>query len=126
MLRHSKLALCLWILAIALTAMRMSGAHLHLCSDGQEAAAAVHLVDASPHHAEDEAAGEHDDRDLSISSAAIFKKSDTGADLVALAFTLILLLIFPRPRAFVPAARVAEPPHRLVPYFTPPLRGPPL
>lgn len=126
MLRHSKLALCLWIFAIALVAMRMSGAHVHLCADGQEAAASVHFLDTSPHHAADEAAGDHQDRDVDISSAAIFKKSDTGGDLMPLLFALIILLVLPRVKTFIyPAITVALPVGPRL-YFTPPLRGPPL
>lgn len=126
MFRHSKLALCLWIFAIALVAMRMSGAHMHLCPDGREAAASVHLVDTAPHHADDEAADDHQDRDVDLSDAAIFKKSDTSGDLMPLVFALILLLVLPRVRAFIPTARTVALPLGPRLYFTPPLRGPPL
>jgi hypothetical protein len=126
MLRHSKLALCLWVFAIAFMAMRMSGAHVHLCSDGQEAAASVHLVDSAPHHAGDEDGAGHEDRDLKITDAAIFKKNNAGGDLMPLVFALILLLVLPRVRAFIPAVSTVLLPQGPRLYFTPPLRGPPL
>lgn len=124
--RHSKLALCLWIFAIALMAMRISGAHVHLCADGQEEAASVHLLDASPHHGDDEAADGHQDRDVNISDAALFKKSFTGGDLMPLVFALILLLVLPHVRAFIPRASTVALPLGPRLHFTPPLRGPPL
>lgn len=126
MLRHSKLALGLWIFAIAFMAMRMSGAHVHLCGDGQEAAASVHFIDSSPHHPEEEDAADHQDRDLKLSDAAIFKKNDTGGDLMPLVLALILLLVLPRIRALIPPASAVLLPLSPRLYFTPPLRGPPL
>lgn len=126
MFRHSKLALCLWVLAIALMAVRISGAHVHLCSDGQEAAASLHLLDSAPHHAGDEDIADHQDRDLKISDAAIFKKNDTGSDLMPLLVSLIFLLVLPHIRVFIPAASSILLPTGPRLYFTPPMRGPPL
>jgi hypothetical protein len=126
MLRRSKLALCLWICAIALVAMRMSGIHLHLCEDGQEAAVAVHLLDGSLHHVETDADVDHEDRDLNIFGAAIFKKDNGSADLLPLLGALFLLFVLPRARLFVPPARAIALPLGPELHFTPPLRGPPL
>lgn len=126
MLRRSKPALCLWMLAIALVAMRMSGIHLHLCTDGQEAAASVHLLDGSIHHAGDDADEGHQDRDLSIFGAAIFKKYDAAGDVIPLLGVLFLLFVLPRVRSSISFARITELPPGPRLYFTPPLRGPPL
>lgn len=127
MFRRSKLAMGLWILAIALVAMRMSGIHVHLCSDGQEAPVAVHLLDGSLHHGNEssEGAEEHEDQDVNIFGAAHFKKNDVGGDLLPLAFFFVLLLLFPYARSLVPSITASALPTGPIAYFIPPLRGPP-
>lgn len=127
MFRRSKLAMGLWILAIALVAMRMSGVHVHLCSDGQEAPVSVHLLDGSLHHGTgtSEGAEQHEDKDVNVFGAALFKKSDVGGDLLPGAFIFILLLLLPHARSFFPILRASALPVGPTAYFTPPLRGPP-
>lgn len=127
MFRRSRLAMGLWILAIVLVAMRMSGIHVHLCSDGQEAPVAVHLLDGSLHHETEtsEGAEEHQDQDVDVFGAALFKKSDAGGDLLPLAFIFVLLLLLPHARYFFPILRASALPVGPTAYFTPPLRGPP-
>lgn len=130
MFRRSKLALGLWILAIALVAVRISGVHLHLCSDGQEAPVSVHILDAPGHHGDAVQHGidDHEDRDIdvSLSGAALFKKSDVGADLVPLIAFFILLVLLPRVATFLPRSSAPALPFGHSAYFRPPLRGPPL
>lgn len=64
--RHSRYSrLMLWVLALAFLTVRASDTHLHLCFDGQEPPASVHLADASVHNDEHHQAGEHHaDKDL--------------------------------------------------------------
>ena len=129
MFRRSKLAMCLWILAIALVAVRISGVHLHLCPDGQEAPVSVHIFDAPGHHEDGPAQGTdgHEDRDIdvSLSGAALFKKSDVGAAIVPVVTFFVLLVLLPRVATFLPWPSAPALPIGPSAYFRPPLRGPP-
>lgn len=129
MFRRSKLALGLWILAIALVAVRTGGVHLHLCADGQEAPVSVHILDAPGHDGDavQHSTDDHEDRDIDVSlSGAFFKKSDVGADIVPLVGLFILLVLLPRVVTFLPRQSAPALPIGPLAYFRPPLRGPPL
>jgi hypothetical protein len=119
-----------WIalLALAVAAMPVSGAHLHLCFDGGEARATVHASDDGPHHADTTgASGVHHDADVSLAGPAVAKKFDGALELpslIAAAFVIFRLAL---------PSSVAVPRERAVPIATssvlrllPPLRGPPL
>lgn len=123
MLSRSRTATCLWILAIALLALRMGGEHLHLCLDGGEAAASVHAFDVAEHG---EAMTSHNDRNLDISGVALLKKSDAGEILAPLLGVLVLLFLVPSARFLLPRPVPVLAPMARRAYFQPPLRGPPL
>lgn len=114
----------LWTIALAVFATQASGAHLHLCFDGQEPPTTVHFADASVHpdHGDNE---QHADKDLNP-LVGLFKKSGTSdADLALPACVVGSVLLLPPPRSTPPAAYrlpiVAGRPLHL----RPPLRGPP-
>ena len=125
MSRHSAFAKGLWLLAIAVLAVRVGDAHLHICGDGQEQPIALHVADTPGQHHSDE--GAHKDRDLDISGPTLIKKAGGLDELTLaplLAFALVVLL--PVIRRIEPLADTA--PVVPTPLFSlrPPLRGPPL
>ena len=127
MLRPS-LTLRVWIVAVmvAIFAMPVSGAHLHLCFDGTEPAASMHEMQDGAHHAGDSKA-QHRDRDVSVSGSAVAKKSDGFTDLPVLITAAFVLQRLP-----ATSTQVAVPPRAATLFATrilhllPPLRGPPV
>jgi len=118
----------LWTVVLAILAVRLSDTHLHLCFDGQEPPASVHLADASVHHDEDHHGGDetHADKDINPFVGTVVKIDDDTQPLLAvivgslLAFELIPL--DPAVPAFAGERLPAtDPPF----YLRPPLRGPP-
>jgi hypothetical protein len=116
--------ICLF--AIAFLAMRTAGAHAHLCFDGNEPPASVHVGDFDTHHQSDNQGPKHSDRDVNLIGDTLAKKSDNdGAfDLpvlvrAALAIPAPIKTTLPRLRS-LPAGTVS------VPHMRPPLRAPPL
>ncbi|HKU14326.1 MAG TPA: hypothetical protein VJQ52_08005 [Steroidobacteraceae bacterium] len=126
MLRRSAFAKALWLLAIAVLAVRVGDAHLHFCADGREQAFALHVTDVPGQHHSDEA-GNHEDRDLDISGPTFFKKV-SGSDEVDLApaIAIALVLLLPVIRQLAPADAATSTPYASTFLLRPPLRGPPL
>jgi len=125
---RASIALRVWmaIIAIAVLAMPVNGAHLHLCFDGGEPPATVHSLEDGAHHEESGADIVHRDVDVSIASSALAKKFDHSLDLPGLLATALVVLRVPVAGAVVPvpdrsAVLVPDPEPRLLP----PLRGPP-
>jgi hypothetical protein len=125
---RASIAVRVWmaIIAIAVIAMPVNGAHLHLCFDGGEPPATVHSVEDGAHHEESGADVVHHDVDVSIASSALAKKFDQSLDLPGLIATTLVVLRVPVSGAVVPlpdrsAVLVPDPELRLLP----PLRGPP-
>jgi hypothetical protein len=118
------------VICVVVVAMRLTGAHLHLCFDGSEPPAAVHFDhDAGLHHLDDEHEAmhtdAHSDTDLNLIADALVKKT-AGFELLDLfaVFSLLLcLLIFNKQRLIyfdsVAGAFATRD------YWRPPLRGPP-
>jgi hypothetical protein len=118
-----------WIalISLAVMAMPVSGAHLHLCFDGGEPPATFHpLEDGSAH---DDAAdhGTHNDKDVSLRGAALAKKHDSALD-VPTALAVAALIIRVPVTVPVPAfdRDVATPTPLRVARVLPPLRAPPV
>ena len=118
----------LTLLCVMLLVARVDGAHWHLCFDGKESPASLHLFDVGPHHGGLPAASAaHHDTDVALSADVLSKsgKWPLGLDytpaLIAVAFLLVLLNpargytppIFGRAAAVAPF------------YLHPPSRGPP-
>jgi hypothetical protein len=115
----------MWLAVIAFTATRLSGVHLHLCFDGSEPPAAVHMVDGAVHDDAHHRETRHVDQDVSVFDALLAKKDDSSGQLAAVSPGPLLLLYIPvlltqRARAVLSLA-IPPPPLRL----RPPLRGPP-
>jgi hypothetical protein len=119
------------IVSLAIVAMPVNGAHLHLCFDGGEPPATVHsMQDGGVHHEDggDGAADSvHHDLDVSIPSSALVKKFKGSGDLPALIAAAFVLFRVPAVDAAVPAPdraamRVPRPLVRILP----PSRAPPV
>jgi len=125
---RSKASRFLLLLACTILILaRTSGAHLHLCFDGAEQPASVHLSEDGDTDFHPGANGTHSDIDVSLIGEALLKKSTGGIDLLPMLVASFILLgtlllgarnLPPRPRSTV---RVPIPPFKL----RPPLRGPP-
>jgi hypothetical protein len=125
------------LLCAILVALRIAGAHLHLCYDGSEPPVSLHVSDAGGEHSEhahDGAPGEtasahgfeHDDRDVFVAGDALVKKGSGLADLALLAIVCLFLgFVALRsgsgriPGLDLPLIRPARA------FLRPPLRGPP-
>lgn len=113
--------------ALAVLAMPVNGAHLHLCFDGSEPPTTVHLIeDGDDHYSDASLDGAHRDADVSLDGVALAKKFDGALDLPSL-LTAVLLMRVPveapvlLPDLEVPVAAATSIVRRL-----PPLRGPPV
>jgi hypothetical protein len=124
--RRSLLRIWIALISLAVMAMPVSGAHLHLCFDGSEPPATFHpLEDGSAH--EDPATGLHNDEDVSLQGFALAKKHDGALDL-PVALTVAALIIRMPVTAPVPVVEtdVATPIPLRVTRILPPLRAPPV
>lgn len=126
MRRPPRSAFYLWLLALVLVVARMGDAHLHLCFDGQEAPATVHVSEGATHHDAATDSQDHNDKDVDAYGEVVAKKSG-DTDSWALAAVFLLLLLLPQARALLQAAAQTPPSaFRLPLFFRPPLRAPPL
>jgi hypothetical protein len=105
--------------------IRLGELHLHLCFDGQEPAAAVHVGDSPSHDDDAHADDSHSDQDVELLNTALVKKTGADAlDLLIVCLAALLLLPALRHAVPLPAYRFFVP---LKPaHLLPPLRGPPL
>ena len=113
------------LLCVALLVVRVGGAHLHLCFDGNEPPVSFHPVEDSDHHDEAGLSASHDDTDVALSAASIAKSGKQILDLSLLAllpFLMCLLLPQMRQLFFTSAPRLLP---TLAFHLRPPLRGPP-
>lgn len=116
----------IWLVLIAFLATRLVDVHLHLCLDGQEPPASVHVYDGSIHDDEHHAdASSHADRDVEVLDAVLLKKAADPFDaLIPLVFAgLLLLLLSPGGCRLLPVASPVV--FRSLLLLRPPLRGPP-
>jgi len=126
MRRPPQTAFYMWLLALVLVVARMGDAHLHLCFDGQEAPATVHVSESAPHHSADTDSQAHNDKDVDAYGDAVAKKSG-DTDTWALAAFFLLLLLLPRVQILLRVTAETPPSaFRLPLFFRPPLRAPPL
>lgn len=123
-LRRSPRPWLLTLVCVALLFARLGGAHLHLCLDGSEPAASLHVTDPA-HHADHHDGQTHADRDVSLVGDALTKSGKWGLDLpLLLAALWLVTVLFARLRitAADPPQPAASPPR----FCRPLLRGPPL
>ena len=122
-LHHPRL---LSLLCIALLVVRIDGAHLHLCPDGNEPPASLHLLDNGLHLPESGADAQHQDADLALADEPFPKLTKLDSDLPV--FLVVALLFWTLSKTFrqqISGYRspiVSTPPR----FLRPPSRGPPL
>lgn len=127
--------------AILFSGLTNAHAHVHLCFDGQEAPASVHLVDGKDHshhsqhshhsrHSHDsqgdsEHAEDHDDLDVDVPNPALAKTVKYD-DLAAIVTLTGWAASFGAPKCVAPTSGtgIIATPHP--PFSRPPLRAPPL
>lgn len=128
-LRQSPIARCLGLLAIALLLLRVGEAHLHLCFDGQDRSAAVHVDDAPTHDGTVDSASGHNDLDVDLSMQPWLKAtgSDDPAALLSplVLAALLLAALLAVLRSTIPAAISLQPVFAPITRLLPPRRGPP-
>lgn len=114
------------ILIFAVLVTRLSGIHLHLCFDGLEPPASIHVVDDPTHNDAHHVEEHHTDKDVEVFDA-VLTKSKGPVDLPILfgACLLLLLLMRPTGRQWPPDAFYRVFPLRSF-ALRPPSRGPPL
>ncbi len=122
-MKRMHFALILW-LALTFVGAQLMGAHLHLCFDGSEPPATLHVADTD-HHADHHTSDAHDDLDVSAFGEAIAKLGQLQLDLPVILLAVLLLPLLLGGRHGLPAERprpFVSPPL----FLRPPLRGPPL
>jgi hypothetical protein len=117
------------LLCIGIVMMRVGGAHLHYCFDGNEPPVSLHTDGhAGGHHlgVGNSSAG-HEDVDVNVAVDILVKKISTLLDLLGLVAALAFVLHFlprVRPVHLFDDSLLPVSAHRA--YLRPPLRGPPL
>jgi len=120
---HKRLLLCL--LALMVGVLRTSGAHAHLCEDGREPPAVVHLADAGSHPCEASSSSHHSgDRDVRVADDILVKKSALADPLLPVAqFDTLKFIPAQAGAGVAPVARSLR--VESIVFLRPPLRGPP-
>lgn len=116
-----------WTVAFALFAVQPSGAHIHLCFDGQEPARSYHASDVTgDHHGGGESRDSHQDQDVSVVEPAAAKKSAQAGGLGPALIAALLTLLPPPDRSIARDVTTQNPEPKLPDLFLPLLRGPPV
>jgi hypothetical protein len=115
----------IWMVAIATFGVRLGGIHMHLCFDGQEPPASLHVEHEHGHDDYHHSDGSHQDQDVDLLAQAFFKKADLGElDIAGAVLEIVALLpigdqLGPERLTTI---QPTGPPH----FVVPPLRGPPV
>ena len=114
------------LLALMLVIVRIADAHAHICADGKEPPASIHLGDGSSHPCDEEQSNDHDgDKNVQIGGDVVLKKAPSPEHPWIPAFVAFAIdfaapgsneAILNEPLAVRVAAAA---------YLRPPLRGPP-
>lgn len=80
------------LLIFAVLMTRLSGIHLHLCFDGQEAPASIHVIEHPTHNDAHHVERQHTDKDVEVFDA-VLTKSKGSLDLPILLGACLLLLL---------------------------------
>jgi hypothetical protein len=112
----------IWLFCIALLAVRIGGAHLHLCFDGSEPPISVHVGELS---AQDEHGGiHHADKDLNLVDSGVAKVFVQVLAAPALIAALVVLCLHIVARS-IPVSTYAPPLFRFIPQRFSAPRAPP-
>lgn len=116
----------LWVVALALLGVRTSDAHVHLCFDGQEPSASLHVSDTTAlcHVADDRST--HQDQDVDALGVVLAKKDSHDFAVAPLPIADIVLMLLAPPRSSVVREVTTDVLRANRPYWhLPLLRGPP-
>jgi hypothetical protein len=125
-IRPSRNPLLYCLFAMMFVIVRMADAHAHLCFDGKEPPASVHVADGEAHPCESrDGTGHTGDKDVRLTTDVLLKKA--SADDVWLSSSV-------RFEVWFVAQTLGEPLRAVAPigaastryFFRPPLRGPPV
>jgi hypothetical protein len=120
-------ALLVLLLCTILLVVRSMDMHVHLCFDGQEAPVSVHFEDGAELNEHlTEITLQHHDLDVDVVSHLSSKPSKLNLPLVVLTFAVLLLAVSFLGKPPLAIRRSLNFRYRSRPYFTPPLRGPPI
>jgi hypothetical protein len=120
---HS-LRLCVWIIALAMFGVRLGGIHLHLCLDGQEPPASLHIEHEEGHADYHHSEGSHQDQDVDLLAQGVSKKADPDKlDLFVGAFSVAAILSVQQ--QISPERLTSIQPTGPPRFVLPPLRAPP-
>ena len=123
--RHHLNSWLLTLLCVTLLVVRVNGAHLHLCFDGAEPFASVHMLDSNAAEADPGPAIAHHEDDVSLIGDFLGKSGNVGLELPTL-LTIVFVLW-----AAIQPSRQSEPGYRLAlaasnrRFLLPPPRAPP-
>jgi hypothetical protein len=115
------------LLCTILVVVRSANMHVHLCFDGQEAPVSLHFEDGaelSEHLTE--ITLQHHDLDVDVVSHLSSKLPKLDLPIVALIVSALLVAFALLGKPPLAIARSLQFRFQSRPYFTPPLRGPPL
>lgn len=110
----------LTLLCAMLLVTQVRGAHLHLCFDGGEPPASLHLLDDGVHHYVPGMGEEHQDADIAVAGEVLVKFAKLSLDLPA----PVVWSLLQAPRQPAPGYRKPLSPSALI-FLRPPLRAPP-
>jgi hypothetical protein len=116
----------IWLVIAAVFVGRWEGAHLHLCFDGNEPPAAMHMADGATHDDAHHLDTVHVDHDVDMFGATLLKKVSGGVDMplnVSASILFLLPVVNDRPSRPAP---VIHPILRRFAHLDPPPRGPPV
>jgi hypothetical protein len=116
--------ICYWVLALALFAVRLADAHVHICLDGQEPRTSLHVADSGFHHDNADVLLPHNDQDVEAVDDGVSKKGES-ADLLLLPTLWSLVDFVPRYTVEPPRYAAVAPVISFRSHLRPPLRGPP-
>ena len=121
--KHNRLVLLLC--SAMLLVLRVGGAHLHVCFDGQEALATVHVLDGGQEHGDDGAPERHQDENLDDGASSLVKNFGADNDAPTLPTTDFLAFITLTAATTAPVDRLRLPSFDTGARLLPPPRGPP-
>jgi hypothetical protein len=116
---------CLCLVALMLVIVRTAGAHAHLCYDGKEPPATIHLGDGGSHPCENDGDVDHSgDKDVLIGEDLVLKKAPQADPWAPALLQYAFLVAAPVGDERIEFVSL-EPRVESVAHLRPPLRGPP-
>jgi hypothetical protein len=113
------------LLSGVLLLLQVSGAHVHLCFDGQEPPVSLHLLDSGAEHFPGLAYSQHQDEELDNGLASLSKKSAADFDSPPIPSPAVFLFAASASHFLLKIRWDDSPVPHSATRLLPPLRGPP-